>query len=302
MVLDKTAIDHLQIFEVDEYSKEVKGSLFDLFKCSFIFGRRLLRNWIAAPLCNKEKLEQRHDSVEFLVNNYVLVQRFRKEMKSSHDLEKCLQNIYKFWVASESRAVYVKVNLQSHLNYFYILIEQFEKIIQKLEKIFPNKSIIKAKRLKSLLTFNSKDRKTDRRKRSKMSSDQFTITTNSDSEPDVNEVDLDRSDGGILPDIRDEIFKFRSVVRWKNKMPEPAPGFDSEFDAAAKAWINIENDIDGLLIKAQKEIGSDLIEYYKGSKYYRYEINVPKRMIKKFLKHLSKHHPQVLQVGFKQLN
>ena len=280
MVLDKAALDHLQIFEVDDYTKAVEGSLFHMFKCSFIFGRRLLRKWFAAPLCNKEKLKQRHDAVEYLVDNYKLIQRFRKEMKITYDLEQWLQSIYKFWVMSESRAVYVNINLANQLNYFHILLDQFEKIIGKLNKIFPDKSIIKAKRLRNLLSFNTKDTKNFEAE-SKKSSNRFTMTSENDEEEIKWEIDFDRSENhGILPDIRDDLAGFKSVLIWNNKVPEPVPGLDAQFDAATKENQAIKKELQRLLNKEQRKLGSEDLEFYTGSKIFRYEINVPNKLLK----------------------
>ena len=155
MTLDAQALTHLDIFEVDSiFGKKEEGSLFHfLNRCSTAFGSRLLRKWLWSPLLWEDKLTERHESVEFLVKNYKICQLFNKEIKGTMDLERWLSRWYKHGVESESRALYVTVNLTHRLNYFFTLLNELEKLVEKIEKVFKDNKIL-PKRLKELTTFS----------------------------------------------------------------------------------------------------------------------------------------------------
>jgi len=68
----------------------------------------------------KNKLEARHDAVEELVDNYQYVQKFQREFKRLFDLERYLVRIYKYSVESQSRAIYIDINIINRLNEFFI--------------------------------------------------------------------------------------------------------------------------------------------------------------------------------------
>ena len=132
-----------------------EGSLYDfLNRWSTSFGSRMLRKWVWSPLLWEDQLKDRLDSVEYLVNNYSTVQMFKKELRGTVDLERWLSRWYKLGVETESRALYVTVNLTNRLNHFFVLLSELTKLIDKIPKIFKDKKNLPA-RLKALTTFKS---------------------------------------------------------------------------------------------------------------------------------------------------
>ncbi|ART76420.1 DNA mismatch repair protein MutS [Sutcliffiella horikoshii] len=106
----KRSLDHLQparFFELDQSmkidlfskrnleltetirSKGKKGSLLWLLDQTVTaMGGRLLKQWVDRPLINPALIEQRHDMVETLINEYFTRQEIRELLKEVYDLER----------------------------------------------------------------------------------------------------------------------------------------------------------------------------------------------------------------------
>ncbi|MGD6992305.1 DNA mismatch repair protein MutS [Sutcliffiella horikoshii] len=106
----KRSLDHLQparFFELDQLmkidlfskrnleltetirSKGKKGSLLWLLDQTVTaMGGRLLKQWVDRPLINPALIEQRHDMVETLINEYFTRQEIRELLKEVYDLER----------------------------------------------------------------------------------------------------------------------------------------------------------------------------------------------------------------------
>jgi DNA mismatch repair protein MSH6 len=152
LLIDAQAMRHLEMFEVESNNKLTNtGSLFSLLdNCKTKFGSRLLKSWLQAPLNDEKKLKERLNAIEWLVNDKKVIEEWKKEIKNIPDLEKWLARLYKFSIDSESKAIYVNINLVYRLNEFYLVITAFEEIVEKLQKIFKSKNVDKWRRLKSL--------------------------------------------------------------------------------------------------------------------------------------------------------
>ena len=79
------------------------------------------------------------------------------------------------------------------------------------------------------------------------------------------------------------------MIQWKaigkKKIPEPIKGLNNEFDEANNRVEKIKKKIDDYLEEAKKEIKNRNINYTLGSKYYRYEIEIPDELSKKVPEH-----------------
>ena len=64
------------------------------------FGKRLMKQWLSAPLCSIPEIEQRLDAVEFLLENMGDVQELRADMKVKADLERLLTSLHGFGSSS----------------------------------------------------------------------------------------------------------------------------------------------------------------------------------------------------------
>ena len=69
MVLDTQALQHLDIFETSiGKTRSSAGSLNEyLDKCCTLYGKRMLKKWIAAPWLDEKKIGLRLDAVENLI-------------------------------------------------------------------------------------------------------------------------------------------------------------------------------------------------------------------------------------------
>ena len=268
MIIDAQALENLELLEVQsKQSKTTVGSLFSFIdRCTTKFGQRLLKKWVWAPLFDENRLKARHDAVEELVNNYSLVKTFKSEFKEISDLEKYLVRIYKYSVEQESRALYVSIDMISRLNEFHLLLSQFEKCINKLNKVFGDRSEIESTRLKTLVNFaeteenkeskikteevkkSKKKQKKGKEEKSQTGKPKVRFTLDSDKEDEYSDIEVDseaedkRKPKGILPDIRDILEQFKKIIIWKSvgnkKIPEPVKGLSEEYDNANK---NVED-------------------------------------------------------------
>jgi len=159
MILDAHALENLEIFEVQGQGFMItEGSLFHyLERCTTKFGRRLLKKWLCSPLFWEKKLQARLDSVEELVNNYSLVEKFKAKMAKFSDLERYLWRIYKYNISQQENGIYIQESSLSRLDELFLLLSQMKDMVEILGKIFENKSEIKSKRLKALVTFQSEE-------------------------------------------------------------------------------------------------------------------------------------------------
>ena len=68
------------------------GTLLErLYHCCTGFGRRLLKQWISAPLCNPAAINDRLDAVTDLVQNSSLLSEVKGILKTIPDLERMLR-------------------------------------------------------------------------------------------------------------------------------------------------------------------------------------------------------------------
>lgn len=93
IALDSSTINNLEIFETIRENKK-QGSLLTAIDLTVSpMGSRLLRNWLTHPLKNREKIELRHDSVDYLLNNRELRFFIRNELNQVFDLERIIARL-----------------------------------------------------------------------------------------------------------------------------------------------------------------------------------------------------------------
>ncbi|KAL3517379.1 hypothetical protein ACH5RR_019968 [Cinchona calisaya] len=95
MVLDAAAFENLEIFE-NSRNGGALGTLYaQLNHCVTAFGKRLLKEWLARPLCHVESIHERQDAVTGLKGvNQPFVLEFRKELSRLPDIERLLARIF----------------------------------------------------------------------------------------------------------------------------------------------------------------------------------------------------------------
>jgi len=60
------------------------------------FGKRLLKKWLLAPLIDIERINDRLDAIDDLNSNKMLLDEFRQNLSKMPDLERYLQQIYRY--------------------------------------------------------------------------------------------------------------------------------------------------------------------------------------------------------------
>lgn len=87
MILDQATRRNLEILAAWDGSSQ--GSLLELLDLTrTAMGGRLLRRWLEEPLLDLEQIRWRHDCVAELVDNLILRQNLREQLKRVYDLER----------------------------------------------------------------------------------------------------------------------------------------------------------------------------------------------------------------------
>uniref|UniRef100_A0A3P8VVX0 DNA mismatch repair protein n=1 Tax=Cynoglossus semilaevis TaxID=244447 RepID=A0A3P8VVX0_CYNSE len=93
MVLDGVTLANLEIFQ--NASGGTEGTLMErLDTCSTPFGKRLLKQWLCAPLCNPSSITDRLDAVEDLMGAQAQASEATDLLKKLPDLERLLSKIH----------------------------------------------------------------------------------------------------------------------------------------------------------------------------------------------------------------
>ena len=93
MQLDSSTRRNLEIIESNR-EKTKKGSLlWVLDKTTTAMGGRRLRNWIETPLLDEEKIIKRHNAVDTLINNKMLMDDLKEALKNVYDIERLISKV-----------------------------------------------------------------------------------------------------------------------------------------------------------------------------------------------------------------
>ncbi|KOS22048.1 DNA mismatch repair protein msh6 [Escovopsis weberi] len=94
LVLDGQSLINLEIFS-NTVNGGTEGTLFHLLnKCVTPFGKRLMRKWIAHPLCNIQRINERLDAVEMLNADPSVREQFASQLVKMPDLERLISRIH----------------------------------------------------------------------------------------------------------------------------------------------------------------------------------------------------------------
>jgi DNA mismatch repair protein MutS len=86
LILDKTALENLEIIQSYRENKKKGSLLFVLDKTKTPMGARLIANWTAAPLRKMEKIKHRADSIAELVDNSSFAKSLRDILSGFTDI------------------------------------------------------------------------------------------------------------------------------------------------------------------------------------------------------------------------
>ncbi|KAF7553926.1 hypothetical protein G7Z17_g3292 [Cylindrodendrum hubeiense] len=94
LVLDGQTLINLEVFS-NSVNGGTEGTLFSLLnKCVTPFGKRLFRQWVAHPLCNIDRINERLDAVDMLNADQTIREQFASQLVKMPDLERLISRIH----------------------------------------------------------------------------------------------------------------------------------------------------------------------------------------------------------------
>ena len=94
LILDGQTLVNLELFS-NSVNGGTEGTLFSLLnKCVTPFGKRMFRQWVAHPLCDIRRLNERLDAVELLNKDPSIREQFASQLVKMPDLERLISRIH----------------------------------------------------------------------------------------------------------------------------------------------------------------------------------------------------------------
>uniref|UniRef100_A0A1A8VG93 DNA mismatch repair protein n=1 Tax=Nothobranchius furzeri TaxID=105023 RepID=A0A1A8VG93_NOTFU len=248
MVLDGVTLANLEIFQ--NGSGGTEGTLLErLDTCSTPFGKRLLKQWLCAPLCNPTSIRDRLDAVEDLIGAQAQATEVSDLLKKLPDLERLLSKIHSIGTPlkgqdhPDSRAV-----LYEEVTYSKRKIADF---LSALEGFKTMQEII------SILTSVLGEF------RSKLLRQVVSLKTEKD---------------GLFPDLSAELKRWETAFNHEKARSTgvitPKSGFDPEYDQALTGIKSCERELQEYLDRQKKRIGCKTMVYW-GTGRNRFQMEVP---------------------------
>ncbi|XP_062979937.1 DNA mismatch repair protein Msh6 isoform X2 [Elgaria multicarinata webbii] len=249
MVLDGVTLANLEILQ-NGTTGSVEGTLLEqIDTCCTAFGRRLLKQWLCAPLCNPCSINDRLDAVEDLLAEAAKMSEIRDLLRKLPDLERLLSKIHSIGSSLKNKnhpdnraflyeeARYSKkkiIDFLSALEGFKVVVE----VISILEDIVDD---FTSKTLKQIVTVKSKN------------------------------------PAGCFPDLKAELERWdaafdHSIAR-KTGVVNPKTGFDSDYDKALEDISVVEEQLRQYLETQRKQLGVRAMMYWGAGK-NRYQMEI----------------------------
>ncbi|XP_016049760.1 DNA mismatch repair protein Msh6 isoform X2 [Erinaceus europaeus] len=249
MVLDAVTLNNLEIL-LNGTNGSTEGTLLEkIDTCQTPFGKRLLKQWLCAPLCSPYAINDRLDAIEDLMAVPDKMSEIVDLLKKLPDLERLLIKIHnvgsplKSQNHPDSRAIMYEETTYSKKKIidFLSALEGFKvtcKIIGTMEEVVDFKSKI----LKQVITLKT------------------------------------RNSGGHFPDLTTELNRWDTAFDHerarKTGVITPKPGFDSDYDQALADIRENEQGLLEYLEKQRSRIGCRAIVYW-GIGRNRYQLEIP---------------------------
>ncbi|XP_021073444.1 DNA mismatch repair protein Msh6 [Mus pahari] len=250
MVLDAVTLNNLEIF-LNGTNGSTEGTLLErLDTCHTPFGKRLLKQWLCAPLCSPSAISDRLDAVEDLMAVPDKVTEVADLLKKLPDLERLLSKIHnvgsplKSQNHPDSRAIMYEETTYSKKKIidFLSALEGF-KVMCKIAGLLDDVADgFKSKTLKQVVTLQTKSPK------------------------------------GRFPDLTTELNRWDTAFDHekarKTGLITPKAGFDSDYDQALADIRENEQSLLEYLDKQRSRIGCKSIVYW-GIGRNRYQLEIP---------------------------
>ncbi|XP_060610526.2 DNA mismatch repair protein Msh6 [Anolis sagrei] len=248
MVLDGVTLANLEILENATGSPE--GTLLErIDTCCTPFGKRLLKQWLCAPLCNPSAINDRLEAVENLLAEAARVSEIRDHLKKLPDLERLLSKIHSIGFSlknpshPDNRAVMYEEGRYSKKKIldFLSALEGFKVVVEIISILEDVIDSFTSKTLRQTVMLKSKN-------------------------PE-----------GRFPDLTEELKRwdaaFDHTTARKTGVINPKPGFDSDYDKAVEDITDIEEYLRQYLEEQRKRLGIRAMMYWGAGK-NRYQIEI----------------------------
>lgn len=258
MVLDGVTLMNLEVLQ-NGTNGTTEGTLLErIDSCCTPFGKRLLKQWLCAPLCNPKSINDRLDAVEDLLEVPEKMSEVSEYLKKLPDLERLLSKIHsigsplKSQNHPDSRAVFYEELKYSKKKIadFLSALEGFkvmDEIVDFMEEIA---SDFKSRVLKQLVTRKAKN-------------------------PD-----------GRFPDLSAELTRWDTAFDHnqarKTGVITPKAGFDTDYDQALDDIRALQEDLRKYLEKQRKLLGVKSVQYW-GTGKNRYQLEIPESAVSRNL-------------------
>ncbi|KAK7479072.1 hypothetical protein BaRGS_00029664 [Batillaria attramentaria] len=256
LVLDGVTLNNLEVVE-NATSGGTEGTLLEqVDTCSTPFGKRLLKQWLCAPLCQPVAVNDRLDAVEELMEMQEMMVEATDTLKKLPDLERLLSRIHSLGVARrtadhpEGRAIlYEEVTYSKRkIEDFLSTLVGFKAALKISRKFTKMADQMKSKLLKRTVLLDSE--------------------TSEGDFPDITE-DLDHFDNA-----------FNHEKARKDGVIVPSKGVDTEYDEAVEDMKSKEAQLQDYLEKQRQRLGCKGIVYW-GTGKNRYQLEVPEAALKR---------------------
>ncbi len=248
MVLDGVTLANLEIFQ--NASGGTEGTLLErLDTCSTPFGKRLLKQWLCAPLCNPSSIKDRLDAVEDLMGAQAQAAEVSDLLKKLPDLERLLSKIHSIGTPlkgqdhPDSRAVlYEEVTYSKRkIADFLSALEGFKTMQEIISVLAPVSGECQSTLLHQV-------------------------------------VSLKGEKDGLFPDLAAELRRWDTAFDHQKARTTgvitPKAGFDPEYDQALTGIKNCERELQDYLDRQKKRLGCKSMTYW-GTGRNRYQMEVP---------------------------
>lgn len=258
MVLDGVTLMNLEVLQ-NGTNGTIEGTLLErIDSCCTPFGKRLLKQWLCAPLCNPKSISDRLDAVEDLLAVPDKMSEVSECLKKLPDLERLLSKIHsigsplKSQNHPDSRAIFYEELKYSKKKIadFLSALEGFKVMNEIVDLMEEVASDFKSKVLKQLLTRKAKN------------------------------------PNGRFPDLSAELTRWDTAFDHnqarKTGVITPKAGFDPDYDGALHNIKAVEEDLQKYLDKQRKLLGCKSMQYW-GTGKNRYQMEIPESAISRNL-------------------
>ncbi|KAG8584178.1 hypothetical protein GDO81_008715 [Engystomops pustulosus] len=258
MVLDGVTLTNLEILQ-NGTNGSTEGTLLErLDTCFTPFGKRLLKQWLCAPLCNPFSINDRLNAVEDLMAIPGKVSEVGELLKKLPDLERLLSKIHsigsplKSQNHPDSRAVMYEETTYSKKKIadFLSTLEGFKVMREVITIVDDALEDFKSNVLKQVLSLKDKNPK------------------------------------GRFPDLSAELKRwdtsFDHEKARKTGVITPKAGFDPDYDEALRDIKAAEQNLTDYLEKQRKRLGCKSIVYW-GTAKNRFQMEIPESVTERNL-------------------